>query len=1013
MSGEQPDVVGKAVHSTAADDKARDDTELAAAATTTARASQPADSNDSDSALAPNQGGQGAAIAQSEGASDDSSSGSHSLNASSAATATAQPVTNLRKVTLLRRPASAMASSTPARAQTSAAQRLQDLNGSHSTLHRASSESRLGSAQAHDNPAQTVDEQQQQQWDDGTQTASLQGNEKDPTTQQADSGPSTLEHDQPGEARPPSLDQVLLTALGHSRDRIFLLRAETEMERFVASESATRLPLSPPYFPPNLNSYQRLLLHRLADVFGIIREVEAAPVASWAITPGAASPGMVVLVKSDRTRMPERKLAEHVPPPTVGDNIVVASSTSSSPLRIHSGASTPPQVATASVASPTVGVSSGPSDTTSQPPQILRILPRSGPPRSTSSNSSSAGGADEDSRTSRSRKDMTLEEREAAYREARERIFNQPDEPKSSNLAESPTSTTSPAVITRPSSAASTLSRSSAALSVSGRAPPSEASFSSVHSGFQGGSAYGPSGSTSMAPFGPPYPRPSAPSFDLSGQTPSWSSGYMYSEVHEQYAGQTYVYQQQQAFSTGPNAPPVHSMPYPHPSLAAFPPYGYAHGDTTHQQQQQQQSWSRSQPLPSPALSASSVGSSQHCPSSTPSERGSTNSAYLMRFPDGGVVGMSTSGSRTASGGSSSTGGVGGPFSSSVSVASTRSNSSGHVPHRVPIKRTSYSASQSVNSVMGNTSSVTDEEGSTRLSSGEVSERASVKSDDNDDGDERKDDGNLQSVSGTIKAKAHPSLPAKPTWVSSRQSSGGNSVATTTSKKSRASSFGSASAASEDCAMSTSSGGGGQQQKPFVRGPAPPERMASSGPGSVAAWQQTSLGAGQQQQSPYHVGERRDPVVTDSQFRRAHAWSAMPQHPPPPPPPPPFVGGPYTHPSVPYPHPAFSIAPVMLPAAQASGVTPGYNGTGLPYPLAATSLDPIMSGPELRRPPPKSTALFDPNKPRGSGDRRDRPSATGAAGRNGTRGGFNGAPVTSGNVKSRGPSLNIQGLSLG
>ena len=39
----------------------------------------------------------------------------------------------------------------------------------------------------------------------------------------------------------------------------------------------TRLPLSPPYFAPALNSYQRLLIHRLADLFGIKREVEPLP----------------------------------------------------------------------------------------------------------------------------------------------------------------------------------------------------------------------------------------------------------------------------------------------------------------------------------------------------------------------------------------------------------------------------------------------------------------------------------------------------------------------------------------------------------------------------------------------------------------------------------------------------------------------------------------------------------------------------------------------------------------
>ena len=88
------------------------------------------------------------------------------------------------------------------------------------------------------------------------------------------------------------LDQTVLNALSNARDRFLLLRAEAEMERFLAdptsvlplpsspalpltrSGSMTRLPLTPPYFPPQLNSYQRLLIHRLADTFGIAREVE-------------------------------------------------------------------------------------------------------------------------------------------------------------------------------------------------------------------------------------------------------------------------------------------------------------------------------------------------------------------------------------------------------------------------------------------------------------------------------------------------------------------------------------------------------------------------------------------------------------------------------------------------------------------------------------------------------------------------------------------------------------------
>lgn len=64
-----------------------------------------------------------------------------------------------------------------------------------------------------------------------------------------------------------------------------------------------RLPLSPPYFQPALNSYQRLLIHRLADAYGITRQVEPAPVPSWAVNANSPTPGIVVLVKGENSTM--------------------------------------------------------------------------------------------------------------------------------------------------------------------------------------------------------------------------------------------------------------------------------------------------------------------------------------------------------------------------------------------------------------------------------------------------------------------------------------------------------------------------------------------------------------------------------------------------------------------------------------------------------------------------------------------------------------------------------------
>lgn len=142
----------------------------------------------------------------------------------------------------------------------------------------------------------------------------------------ATDAPSTDELDAGDDEQPP-LDKVLRDGLQNPRDRLLLLRAEVEMERFVANSSCvsppcslvhysnadtqalsvTRLPLAPPHFQPGLNSYQRLLIHRLADMFGITREVEAAPPTMWnagIINPATGQPqGVVVLVKGEATTM--------------------------------------------------------------------------------------------------------------------------------------------------------------------------------------------------------------------------------------------------------------------------------------------------------------------------------------------------------------------------------------------------------------------------------------------------------------------------------------------------------------------------------------------------------------------------------------------------------------------------------------------------------------------------------------------------------------------------------------
>ena len=119
-----------------------------------------------------------------------------------------------------------------------------------------------------------------------------------------------------------AVDKLLLDGLGTAKDRLLLLRADLEIERFVADPSATRLRLAPPAFPPALNSYQRLLLHRLSDLWRISRELESSSQApgsssrqsglaqTMSSTAGlntqasnSAIPGTIVLVKRHDTQV--------------------------------------------------------------------------------------------------------------------------------------------------------------------------------------------------------------------------------------------------------------------------------------------------------------------------------------------------------------------------------------------------------------------------------------------------------------------------------------------------------------------------------------------------------------------------------------------------------------------------------------------------------------------------------------------------------------------------------------
>ncbi|GAA5927884.1 hypothetical protein JCM10213_000917 [Rhodosporidiobolus nylandii] len=846
-----------------------------------------------------------------------------------------------------------------------------------------------------------------------------------------------------------SLDPVLLQALNHPRDRFLLLRAEVEMERFVATPSATRLPLAPPHFQPGLNSYQRLLIHRLADIFGITREVEAAP-APWnggpIINPATGQPqGVVVLVKGEATAMPPAKLSTYVP--------TLETASPPAPPPVPTIAS-PSPVASADLSATAVAVRStqtpsapSPNSVPSQPQQVFRILPRSAGSRAASSTSSNVGddessiggsGSASASAKGKGRRELTLEEREAAYKEARDRIFSQP-EPERSQLVPSTSAATSVASeagmgITRPSSAGSTFSRSSAAYSISGARPsPSLASesSSSMRSGYLGYYAQ-PSPALQYAQGSAAYPhlRPSAPIFDPT------SGGWMYpqQQAHEygygvdsgygrppqppasqpyapsypppQQAAYPHHHQSASSYAPPPPRPPIQvtaASPYPQPatytyessptSTFANPSFALPHQPQPQQSYDPSGHWQHPPPppsLPSPSLSASS-GASMHRPPPPPqtTSSGSSGSNYLMRFADGAVVTPGGSVSVLAPGGSRSVGSL-----SSASVASISSLGSvkqtsrtGGVPTgTLTGRRLSASTTHSIGSISGISSAPDDSPGASRKSPSGASSSAAASEAGSVTGgssEERRRDRQMTIVGGqaaigvrgdALKEKGrsssrrsepepateedpklHPSLPSKPAWVASQPPTERTPPPTAASLAPQ--SF----------------------ETPLAPVQQPPHPQPHSHP-AYPAYPAPSSSAIAPPPDFYHT----HPSLPPSQPSSAPAW-ARPAAPAPyaPPPvdfpslsgaPPPAHAAPY-YPLQPAPPPAPPA--VWLGSHAASGPQPVQYLPAVPlqqqqqqaFGQPPSQQDDLMVIPDMRRPPPRSTQLFDPSKPLAGGAR--------------------------------------------
>ncbi|KWU41702.1 hypothetical protein RHOSPDRAFT_36757 [Rhodotorula sp. JG-1b] len=904
-------------------------------------------------------------------------------------------------------------------------------------------------------------------------------------------------------AAAPALDPVLYGALNHPRDRFLLLRAEVELERFILNQAMTRLPLAPPHFQPGLNSYQRLLIHRLADMFGITREVEPAPPTMWnagMINPATGQPqGVVVLVKSEIASTPSKKLASYVPAPDSTPSVA-------SPAPHLSVARTSSSVVSSPAASPdNSSPAASVSAAAAPPPQpVFKILPRAS--RGTSSASSSADVDDDGSSSfststrSKLRRDLTLEEREAAYKEARERIFNRPDPveqrttppaaPPSTSAASSNAGEDAASIqsslgygITRPSSAGSTFSRSSAALSLSGQRPPpsiASDSNSSMRSGYFG---YYHQQQQQPGPVPPPpppappagsggipYPMPNlrqaAPSFDPAtggwtyhpttpminefAQTPS-----SYSMMSPHYGGMQ-----------SPPAPPMMMPSYqqPAPTLQFDPSSGAAMTPSA--------SWHRN--LPSPALSGSSGNSyppsqqqqQQQPPSGPSSTSASANpdAGYLMRFPEGAIVtagggvvgppqpyaavaveaglrsastlslGGSSSASRVATRGGTSSG----PNSlRRLSQSTTQSLGSGSV-HSSSAPMSDDAASSSRRSPSA-TSGAADDSPEASLAGENLSEVGSSAGGGSGSGPSSlaggggSSDGKRHGRKATIIGRRgrpdrpreaedgeessrepsplHPSLPAKPSWAAaaaassaqtspSRTSAGSSSSppvksgdqvgSLTAAPSSLASARGGSSLASSPRSnggapgfppLSRPVGGGGSIPPPppppppvqgawtrpsgaYVGSPAGPPPSAPNGFTQYAS-APTQAPAPHLLQHPHPHQQQQHLQQQPQQQQQQHhlqpssysAWLSQAAVGPPP--------------------VQVSYQPGPGGARHPTQARPAFYAPSQPPP-AGQPAD-LMTMPDMRRPPPRSTQLFDPNKPTNPGEMRRVASGAGSA----------------------------------